>query len=63
MSFPLDEAITNAASKAAGVFPADLARVLCSAAPEHRQVVLWIDPPPVDQFLDDLHRLSERLIL
>ena len=63
MLLPLNPAIDDAKSKAAGVFPADLARVLCSAAKEHWQVVQWIDAPPVDQFLSDLHSLGERLIL
>ena len=63
MLLPLKPAIDDAKSKAAGVFPADLARVLCSATKEHWQVVQWIDAPPVDQFLRDLHGLGERLIL
>src|SRR5207247_5934950 len=47
MSLPLKPAIHDASSKAAGIFPADLARVLCSAKAEGWQVVQWIDPPPV----------------
>ena len=47
MSLPLKPAIHDASSKAAGIFPADLARVLCSAKAEDWQVVQWIDPPPV----------------
>ena len=46
MSLPLRPAIHDASSKAAGIFPADLARVLCSKA-EDWPVVQWIDPPPV----------------
>ena len=63
MSLPLKPAIHDASSKAAGIFPADLARVLCTAKAEDWQVVQWIDPPPVDQFLDELRRLGESLIL
>jgi len=63
MSLPLKPAIHDASSKAAGIFPADLARVLCTVKAEDWQVVQWIDPPPVDQFLDELRRLGESLIL
>jgi hypothetical protein len=63
MSLPLKPGIENASSKAAGIFPADLARVLCSVTKEHWQVVKWIDPPPVDRFLDELRGLGEGLIL
>jgi len=63
MSLPLKPAIHDASSKAAGIFPADLARVLCTVKAEDWQVVQWIDPPSVDQFLDELRRLGESLIL
>lgn len=55
--------ITDAQSKAAGVFPADLARVLCSATETDWQVIDWIEPPPCESFLADLRRLGEGLIL
>ena len=63
MSLPLKPAIHDASSKAAGIFPADLARVLCTVKAEDWQVVPWIDPAPVDQFLDELRRLGESLIV
>jgi len=59
----LSSAIENAQSKAAGVFPADLARVLCSATHADWELVRWIQAPPVEQFLEDLVRLGESLIL
>ncbi len=60
---PLQAAIEGAQSKAAGVFPADLARVLCSVDPTDWELIRWIEPPPPDRFLRDLVRLGESLIL
>jgi len=59
----LHEAITNAQSKAAGVFPVDLARSLCSVQPADWQAVRWINAPPVDVFLSELNQLGEKLLL
>jgi hypothetical protein len=61
--YALKEAITHAESKAAGVFPADLARVLCSVTEADWQAVRWITAPPVDAFIDQLYRLGEQLLL
>lgn len=63
MGFSLNEAITDAHSKAAGIFPADLARVLCSAVRADWQAVRWIEPPDAEKYLQDLHRLGDDLIL
>jgi hypothetical protein len=62
MDLSLMDAITNAQSKAAGVFPADLARVLCSATYADWEAVRWIQPPPEDSFLADLNTLGEKLL-
>ena len=59
----LQAAITNAQSKAAGVFPADLARVLCSAGHPDWEAVRWIKAPPPDVFLSQLNDLGEKLLL
>ena len=59
----LHEAITNAQSKAAGIFPADLARVLCSVQQADWRAVRWINAPPVDAFLSQLNQLGEKLLL
>jgi hypothetical protein len=59
----LSAAIEGAQSKAAGVFPADLARVLCSATLADWEVVHWIEAPAPEQFLAGLVRLGESLIL
>jgi hypothetical protein len=59
----LQAAITNAQSKAAGVFPADLARVLCSAERKDWEVIRWIKAPPVKAFIAQLNELGESLVL
>jgi hypothetical protein len=61
--FSLQEAITNTQSKAAGIFPADLARALCSIQQADWQVVRWINAPPVDVFLSQLNQLGEKLLM
>ena len=57
------DAITGAQGKAAGVFPADIARVLLSATAEDWSLVRWIDPPPAADFVARLHALGESLLL
>ncbi len=59
----LEEAISGAQGKAAGVFPADLARLLCSATKADWEAVRWIHPPQVDEYLADLNVLGEKLLL
>jgi len=63
LGVPLDQAITDAQSKAAGIFPADLARVLCSASHADWELVQWIEAPSATEFLADLRALGEKLIL
>lgn len=63
MNLPLTDAIENAQSKAAGIFPADLARVLCSVSRSDWELVRWIDAPTSEQFIGDLQALGEKLIL
>jgi Nucleotidyl transferase AbiEii toxin, Type IV TA system len=63
MNLSLTEAITGAQSKAAGVFPADLARLLCSATRADWETVRWIHTPPVETYLADLNKLGEILLL
>ena len=59
----LQAAITNAQSKAAGVFPADLGRVLCSVQKEDWESIRWIQAPPTETFLSQLNQLGESLLL
>jgi hypothetical protein len=63
MQLSLTGAITGAQGKAAGVFPADLARLLLSATRADWQSVRWISAPAAEQFLTDLKRLGESLVL
>ena len=63
MGLSLNEAITNAQSKAAGIFPPDLARVLLSASVEDWRLIRWHNGPDAARFVADLHALGERLLL
>lgn len=56
-------ALTSASSKAAGLFPPDLARRLLTTSEEDWRVIRWIDPPALPSFLADLRRLGEALLL
>jgi hypothetical protein len=47
----LGDAIPDAQGKAAGIFPADLARVLLLANREDWDLIRSINPPDTDQFL------------
>jgi hypothetical protein len=59
----LADAIVGAQGKAAGIFPADLARILLSATRADWEQVRWIKEPDEEQFLTDLRVLGEALIL
>ena len=63
MGLSLTDAIEGAQSKAAGIFPADLARLLCSVTRTDWEVVRWIEPPDAQRFIADLQALGERLLL
>lgn len=63
MGLSLEEAITGAQSKAAGIFPADLARVLSSVSSQDWELIRWIDPPTFDEFCKDLKKLAEMLLI
>jgi hypothetical protein len=59
----LTRAIEGAQGKAAGVFPPDLARALCSANEEDWAAILWHGGPDLGTYLRELHDLGERLLL
>ena len=59
----LQDAIVGAQSKAAGVFPADLARVLYMTTEDDWARIRWRKAPPASQFVMDLQRLAEELLL
>ncbi len=59
----LHEAITGAQGKAVGIFPADLARVLCSAQKADWESIRWITAPPLETFISQLIQLGDDLLL
>jgi len=63
LGLSLERAIEGADSKAAGIFPADLARVLCTATEDDWRLIRWISAPDAGQFIADLIALGEALIL
>jgi len=64
MGLSIEQAIGGAQGKAAGIFPADLARVLLSASPGDFDLIRWVSPAPnPSDFIRDLHQLGEQLIL
>jgi hypothetical protein len=63
MGLSLSTALEDASSKAAGIFPAEVARRLCMATHDDWRLVRWIEAPDRDQFLSDLLHLGEGLIL
>jgi hypothetical protein len=63
LGLSLPTALEGAGSKAAGIFPAEVARRLCSATPDDWRLVRWADAPDPEQFISDLLRLGEDLIL
>lgn len=62
MGLSLKEAISNAESKAAGIFPADLARLLCTVTEADWRLVRWVNAPPVEAYLSALNSLGEALL-
>jgi hypothetical protein len=63
MGLSIQEAISHAESKAAGIFPPDLARLLCSATQTDWESVRWIDPPPMQSYLAQLNELGKSILL
>jgi hypothetical protein len=63
MGLPLRIALEGASSKAAGIFPADVARLLCTATQEDWKLVRWIEKPDPERFVRDLAGLGEDLLL
>ena len=63
LGLPLAAAIEGAGSKAAGFFPADVARRLCVVTRDDWKLVRWIEPPDPERYVSDLVELGEKLIL
>ena len=63
MGLSIHEAIIAAQGKAAGIFPPDFARVLLSTTESDWELIRWLNPPDVTQFVTDLHKIGEKIIL
>ena len=59
----LKDAITDAQSKAAGIFPADLARILCSVQENDLTSIRWSKELAIEKIISQLNELGEDLIL
>jgi hypothetical protein len=63
MGLSIESALENAGSKAAGIFPVDVARLLCSVTTKDWSLVRWIEAPQEDVFLAEVWGLGEKLIV
>lgn len=63
LGLSLAAALEGAQGKAAGIFPVDVARLLCTADRRDWKLVRWIETPDSDQYLTELRELGESLIL
>lgn len=63
LGLSLKKAITDADSKAVGVYPAYLAERLFNVTLADWQAVRWTTPPDPDQYIRELKTLAESLIL
>lgn len=62
MNLSIHHAIVGAQGKAAGIFPPDVARALCSVSQADWELVRWIKPPDPAQYKRDLVMLGESLL-
>jgi hypothetical protein len=63
MSLSLETALQDVHSKAAGIFPLDVARLLCTATIADWKLTRWIEAPDEKVFLADLRALGESLVI
>jgi hypothetical protein len=63
MNLSCQAALDAAQSKAAGLFPADVARALLTVTEDDWALVRWSEAPARDRFLADLREIGERLLL
>ncbi len=63
LGLSLKKALTDADSKAVGIFPAYLAKRLFNITYKDWEAVRWITPPDPDQYIRELKTLAESLIL
>lgn len=63
MHLSCEAALQGAQSKAAGLFPADVARALLTVTEDDWRLVRWSDPPAPARFIAELAEIGERLLL
>jgi hypothetical protein len=63
MGLSLETALEDVHSKAAGIFPLDVARLLCTATADDWRLIRWIETPAEKAFLADLQALGEQLLV
>lgn len=63
LGMPIQPAIEGAQSKAAGIFPPDLARILHSVSITDWEVIRWYNGPTAEKFVSDLRELAAGLLL
>lgn len=63
LALSLEDALSGAQGKAAGLFAPDVARVLLQASVDDWRLVRWIDAPDPESFVSELRGLGERLVL
>ena len=62
LNLSIQDAIIGASSKATGIFPPDLARVLISATSDDWEVINWIEAPDPNEFIQELNKIGESLL-
>ncbi len=63
LGLAIEDALAGARSKAAGIFPADLARILMSVSDDDWKLVRWSEPPEISRFKTDLESIGKKLLL
>lgn len=62
MGLSLSEAIKNANSKAAGIFPLEVARILYSAENHDFSIIKWIKTPDFSMLVQDIKKIADKII-
>ncbi len=62
MGLSLSKAIKNAGSKAAGIFPLDVARILYLAERQNFSIIKWIEMPDFGTLIQDIENIADKLI-
>ena len=63
LGLSLQAALSGAQSKAAGIFPVDLARILLSVTKVDWEVIKWANAPEPEIYVRELGQLGEQLLL